>query len=92
VVSLALRNAERCGCAPKKRRARFVVPPLAFFRAVTGVVPQEQPLADPRLDTLRRFVCKTRRWRRMAEDLSPELAAQGFNANQIKALGLLASL
>ncbi len=61
-----------------------------LFTMLTGIEPK-RPLADPRLETLRSFVCETRATRREASALVPALSAQGFNRAQIRALALLAA-
>ncbi len=59
-----------------------------LYQAITGNAPQ-RPLADPRLETLRRFVWASRRRPECAEKLAPELEAQGFSHAQVEALALL---
>jgi hypothetical protein len=85
VVSLALREAGQAVTGepgPLARRLR------ALWRAVTGWEPK-RPLADPRLEALRRFVC-TQRGRRDAADLAARLMGMGFTQNQLSAVTLLA--
>ena len=86
-VSIALQDAERCGCAAQARDA----PAGILGRAAALVFGQNRPtsLADPRLEAVRRFVCASRRRRRAADDLAPPLATHGFSQAQIDALGLL---
>jgi len=85
-VSIALHDAgsSRCGASGK----RGIVGRL--FTAVTGEEPA-RPLADPRLEAIRSFVCATRRTRRPAERFVPDLEAQGFSRDQIDALALLSA-
>jgi hypothetical protein len=59
-----------------------------LYRMLTGNEPQ-RPLADPRLETIRRFVWASRRRPECAEKLAPELEAQGFSHAQVEALALL---
>jgi hypothetical protein len=47
------------------------------------------PLADPRLETLRRFVCRVR-GRADVSDLSNRLTEFGYSQNQISAVAMLA--
>ena len=85
VVSVALNDAHH--------RVHVDVRPgrLAhLWRALTGFTPT-QPLADPRLETLRRFVCYARRHRRVDNGLAQELAGHGFSVRQVQALALLSS-
>lgn len=59
-----------------------------LYRLLTGNAPQ-RPLADPRLDAIRRFVWASRRRPECAEELAPELEKQGFSHAQVEALALL---
>jgi len=84
VVSLALREAESCGCggvAPPSRLSRL-------WAALTGRE-QARPLADPRLETLRRFVCRLRWNDAAAEKLGQELVDLGYSPNQVNAIAAL---
>ncbi len=88
-VTLALKDAERgvwLQTESNTLRARVG----RFYTRLTGNVPA-RPLADPRLDTLRRFVDATRRTRRVAEQLVPAMIAQGFNRAQVDAIALLSA-
>jgi hypothetical protein len=85
VVSLALREA---GPAPVREPGAIGRKVRALWSAITGWEPQ-RPLADPRLETLRRFVC-TQRGRRDAAVLATRLLAMGFTQNQLAAVTLLA--
>lgn len=83
-VSIALHDADQHACASAKPRG-FVG---WLYTALTGNEPQ-RPLADPRLESIRRFVCAMRRKPEAAETLIPELEAQGFTSAQVEALALL---
>lgn len=85
-VSVALNDAAQCGCGSTKRPGRWA----RFLAWATGIEAR-RPLADPRLESLRAFVCAVRRRRREADALAPDLAAHGFNDRQIAALALLAA-
>ncbi len=88
-VSIALSDAADCRYAPVDRGP--VGRSLSkLFHAVTGIE-RKTELADPRLETLRRFVCTTRRTRQVPEQLVPALIDQGFNHAQVDALALLAA-
>ncbi|SFR83789.1 hypothetical protein [Sphingomonas jatrophae] len=87
-VAIALKDAQRCGCTaeaigeeagPVRRLATFL----------TGRR-RPNPLADPRLEAVRQFVCTSYRRRAPATEIAPALAEHGFNRAQIDALGLLA--
>ena len=86
-VTLALKDAERGAWIEIEGngfRARFG----RFYAHLTGNAPV-RPLADPRLDTLRRFVDATRRTRKLAEQFVPAMMAQGFNRAEVDAIALL---
>jgi hypothetical protein len=61
-----------------------------LYTHLTGNAPLPR-LANPRLDILHRFVNETRRHRRIAEPLVPDMIAQGFNRAQVEAIALLSS-
>ena len=83
-VSIALNDAASTTCASGE------TPGLLgkLYVALTGNQPK-RPLADPRLETIRRFVCASRRHLQAAETIAPELEAQGFSHAQVEALALL---
>jgi hypothetical protein len=83
-VSLALKDAETCGCGRTDE-------PGLLGRLVQRIFPPVPvlPLANPRLEAVRRFVCETERQRRPAVEFAPALKGQGFNDRQIRALALL---
>lgn len=86
VVAIALREAgDGCGVRPADRGGALA----RFWRAVTGFEPR-RPLADPRLETLRRFVCTARRRRDEATALAARLIDMGFSRRQLDAVTLLA--
>lgn len=80
VVSLAMREANDRG-EPKGWLSRL-------FHSMTGLAPK-MPLADPRLETLRRFVCKVRARADIA-DMTARLQEFGYSARQLAALAQLA--
>jgi hypothetical protein len=87
-VTIALRDVERFACAasdgkPEGRLARL-------FRAITGIE-KPRPLADARLDAVRRFVCASRRNMARAKDIAGELLAFGYSDDQIEALRIVAA-
>lgn len=87
-VSIALQDAQRCGCAAEAGSKEAGL----LSRAATFAFGRRRPtpLADTRLEAVRRFVCASNRRRRPADDLAAPLAAHGFSPAQIDALGLLA--
>ena len=82
VVSLAMREA---GDAVRAEGRGWLT---RLFGSATGLRPK-LPLADPRLETLRRFVCRVRD-RADVSELKPRLIELGFHPNQIKAVAMLA--
>jgi len=88
-VSIGLQDVAKCGCGdiPKPGSLRSGLTSLS--RMMTGIEPP-RPLADPRLEAVRKFVCVTQRLRRRADKYAPALEEQGFNRAQIETLALLA--
>jgi hypothetical protein len=84
VVSLAMREAGEIGCVDGLSRSWIG----RFVRRASGAAPK-MPLADPRLETLRRFVCRVR-GRADVSDLSNRLTEFGYSQNQISAVAMLA--
>ena len=62
-----------------------------LYRWATGDAPANG-LADPRLEAIRSFVDRARRYRKIDARLVEPLFRQGFNARQVDALALLALL
>lgn len=85
VVSLALREAGEMSCTGEPSRLRRWL--RGVWSAITGWEPR-RPLADPRLEMLRRFVC-TARGRRDAADIAARLIGMGFTRSQLAAVTLL---
>jgi hypothetical protein len=83
-VSIALHDADQHACASSQKPGFLGW----LYTAITGNEPQ-RPLADPRLESIRRFVCAMRRKPDVAETLIPELEAQGLTRAQVEALALL---
>jgi hypothetical protein len=83
-VSVALADAQGGGCRLQARSG----PIRRLYHVLTGNTPAG-PLADPRLEAVRSFVCETRRYRRPARQHVPALLAHGFNSAQVDALALL---
>ncbi|ATE63182.1 hypothetical protein [Rhizorhabdus dicambivorans] len=83
VVSLAIREAGEMGCGAGKR-SRLA----RLFGGVSGFRPK-LPLADPRLETLRRFVCTLRDGAELSE-LKRRLIEFGFHPGQLSAVAMLA--
>ena len=87
-ISVAFQDAAACGCAavPGTDRASL----LGRIADTLFGARRPTPLANPRLEAIRQFVCTTRRQRKPAADLVPVLAGHGFNPAQIEAIALLA--
>lgn len=89
VVSLAMREAGECGC-------HDVIAPSPIGRAFRRTIalitggPERKPLADPRLEALRRFVCLSRWGNRAAEEVAGRLIELGFSDRQVRAVQMLA--
>jgi hypothetical protein len=87
VVALALRDADRAAWQePRPGSLRNWL--ARVYSRLTGSMPALS-LADPRLDTLRRFVHATRSGRTVADALVPAMLACGFNRAQVDAIGHL---
>ena len=84
-VAIALNDAAAKGCNAPRRGLL-----ARLYTMLTGNEPR-RPLADDRLETIRRFVCATRRRHAVANDLAPVLEAQGFSRAQLDAIALLAA-
>ena len=83
VVSLAMREAGEHGCDARQRGwlGRLLGQAHGFRPRL--------PLADPRLETLRRFVCRLVD-RADTSELAPRLIELGFHPAQISAVTMLA--
>ncbi|KRB80814.1 hypothetical protein ASE00_17500 [Sphingomonas sp. Root710] len=81
VVSLAMREAESGSIERRGWLSRWI-------EGSTGIRPK-LPLADPRLETLRRFVGRVRA-RADVSDLKNRLVEFGFDPGQISAVALIA--
>lgn len=82
-VSVALKDATTCGCGD-------VTEPKAItrvLRAIFGIKPA-QPLADPKLEAVRRFVCLAK-MQGGAKAQPTTLSEHGYNSRQIAAMALL---
>ena len=84
VVSLAMREAGDAGAGGTRRRGWF----RRMIDGGMGARPK-LPLADPRLEALRRFVCRVRA-RADVSELKRALIELGFHPNQISAVALIA--
>jgi hypothetical protein len=87
-VTVALRDVERFACATSDGKPEGVFSRL--FRAITGIE-RPRPLADPRLDAVRRFVCASRRNMARAKEIARELLDLGYSDDQIEALRIVAA-
>ena len=84
-VSIALSDAASYSCASERQGLLGRI-----YAAVTGNEPR-RPLADKKLETIRRYVCAARRHHPAANDLLPELEAQGYSRAQLDAIALLSN-
>lgn len=87
-VSAAFIDASRYGCGDLEEPSRARRLLRRLFTALTGLEPA-RPLANPHLETLRRFVCAARRRGEPPEELAEKLIADGFNPSQVRALAML---
>ena len=87
-ITVALRDAERFACSAPKDSAEGRM--MRLFRMLTGIE-KPRPLADPRLDAVRRFVCASRRNVARAREIASELTAFGYSRDQIEALRIVAA-
>ena len=90
VVKVAMRDATAGHLVAPTRRGSIADRLGRIYSFVTGIKPIA-PLADPRLEALRRFVFVTRRTRVLAEAEVPGLLDLGFTRAQVVALATLAS-
>lgn len=88
-VAVALQDAHRCGCAEASAPNKAGI----VERLTLKLFGRRRPtgFADPRLETVRKFVCATSRRRGRADEYVPSLAQHGFSPSQIDALALLAA-
>jgi len=88
VVTLALREAKDAGCRAPEREPGLIGRALRMLaRGITGAR-GPLPLADPRLETLRRFVCLLHGGHREAEKLARRLLDLGFTQSQVRAVAM----
>ncbi len=86
-VAVALNDAERLPCGGV---AVAEGPVARAYRWLTGVE-APRPLADPRLEAVRRFVCAVRSGSGRLREIAPELKGFGYTPAQIEALRLVAA-
>ena len=84
VVSLALREAGEAGAGGTRRRGWL----RRMIEGGLGARPK-LPLADPRLEALRRFVCRVRD-RADVSELKRRLIELGFHPSQVSAVASIA--
>ena len=83
VVLLARRDADHGAILP--RQTGFA----KLMRLLTGIE-GPQPLADDRLETLRRFACFERRGDRRASDVAADLLGLGFSPEALAGASAIA--
>jgi hypothetical protein len=86
VVSLALEESEKGGAVSEPGMVRRFFQRIG--RALFGIE-TSTPLADPRLETLRRFICTSRWGHRDAVLLAQRLMDFGFSQRQVRAVAML---
>jgi hypothetical protein len=89
VVATAFNDASGHRCGSARKPSRLISGLRRLLEALTGVR-APQPLADPRLEKLRSFLCFTRDKGRPSQQTWEELLELGFSEAQIEALALLA--
>lgn len=89
-VAVALNDANAFGCNAPSDSGSLRSRLNGMARTLFGIESRRQ-LADPRLETLRRFVCTTRSRRRRADEMVPELIRHGFNPAQVNAIAQLSA-
>lgn len=87
-VSIGIQDAMKGGCWAPPAAGPLTSGFKRLTRVLTGIEPP-RPLADPRLEALRRFVCSARRQRDDADDHARALLEHGFNPAQVEAITLL---
>lgn len=88
-VSIGLQDALKYGCAGPPELGSLKARLQRLLSLVCGIEPP-RPLADPRLEALRRFVCSARRGQPIKNEHAPTLIEQGFSPLQLNAIALLA--
>ena len=89
-VAVALNDANAFGCSIPPEAGSLRDKLSGAARTLFGIEQRKQ-LADPRLETLRRFVCTTRARRRPADEFMPALLQHGFNPAQVDAIAQLSA-
>ena len=88
-VAIALADAYQPRCTPRAETG-WSAKLRRLYSSLTGNRPLTT-LANPRLESLRGFVERTRRTGRIAEQFVPSLLEQGFSRSQVDAIVLLAA-
>lgn len=79
-----------CGCRVTNDDGRLVTRMTKLWRVIAGQRAR-QPLADPKLDLVREFACRTRREHRPAKQLIPALIRQGYAVDKIGSFAAFAA-
>lgn len=88
-VSIGLQDAVKHGCDGRSSPTWFEGRLQRLASLLCGIE-RPRPLADPRLETLRQFVCSVRSGHAIDNEHAPRLLEQGFNPAQLNAIALLA--
>ncbi len=89
VVAAAFSDASGHACGSARKPSRWAAGLRGLIRALTGLGPP-RPLADPRLEKLRYFICFTRDHGQPSQRIWNELLEMGFSEAQVEAFALLA--
>jgi hypothetical protein len=89
VVAAAFSDASGHACGSGRKPSRLTSAWRHALEALTGLR-ASPPLADPRLEKLRFFLCFTRDKGRPSQRIWQELLELGFSEAQVEALALLA--
>lgn len=89
VVAAAFSDASGHVCGSSRKPSRLAAGFRRLIAALTGLQPPK-PLADPRLEKLRLFLCVTRDRGQPSQRGWQDLLQLGFSEAQIEALALLA--
>lgn len=89
VVAAAFNDASSHSCGDRRKAGRIKSLLRSIVFGLTGLRPP-QPLADPRLEKLRYFLCATTTHGKPPERAARDLADAGFSDAQLEALALLA--
>lgn len=88
-IEIGIRDAD-CGCLISTEGNGLRAKLAKLSRVITGQRGR-RPLADPKLEAVREFACRTHMQRRPAEQLVPALMKHGYGPNEIGTLTALSA-